>query len=263
MTRPSTLRWPSASLRAEPARIGELAVALGYPSGGALTATLGMVTRVGPEPMSGSLSEQTLIVSDALIDRGNSGWALIDAHGELLGINVAASARGLTYTIPADHAQHALRTLREPAAPAHLGAVVASIVGIDDNPRRRGVGVRHVTAGGPAANAGLTTGDIITALNGHRTESTRDLADALRTTPPGQPAELTVNRDHADVPLSLLPGRAPESDDLVLQDDIVTTPGPFTAVGWTTGDVLEHPDQPLVILTRGQHRLYAIRRPQR
>ena len=199
---------PPAVFQSPLPQIGELAVVLGSPLGFEATVTSGIISglhRQIPGSAASGAPLVDLIQTDAAISPGNSGGAVLDAQGEVVGMSVAyippsEGAVALGFAIPAatvvDVADQLLATGRARHAyigiqPATLTPEIARRLGIE---RTSGVAVMQVEKQSPAAEAGVRPGDIITALNGVETATAEDLIAALRNTKPGDRVEFTVLR---------------------------------------------------------------------
>ena len=202
---------PVPEYRVELPRPGEAAVAIGSPLGFQNSVTAGVISGLHRD-IPGSAAETSslvdLIQTDAPISPGNSGGALLDADGRVVGINEAyippeAGAVSLGFAIPSgtalDVAEQLLTTGR--AAHPYLGISIGSVTPAI----RRSLGVQAdsgalitaVDAGGPAAAAGLRPGDVIVTLDGQRLSTIEDLLSTLRRTRAG-----------AQVPVEFLRGGA-------------------------------------------------------
>jgi serine protease Do len=185
--------------------IGVPVVALANPGGRGLRATLGFVSSAG-RSFRGPRGRRIrgAIEHTAPLPRGSSGGPLVDAEGNLLGINSLRLDGGLILAVPADAAvkERILLLARgEAAEPHRLGVAIApprvarrlrSAVGL---PERAGLLVRGVQDGGPADRAGVEKGDLIVAAGGSPTESVEALYTALDAIPAtGGDLELTVVR---------------------------------------------------------------------
>jgi serine protease DegQ len=190
--------------------IGELAVAMGSPLGFENTVTAGIISGLHREipgsAQQGIRSLVDLIQTDAAISPGNSGGALVNAKGEVVGINVAyippvAGAVSLGFAIPGatvvDVVGQLLRNGR--ATHSYLGITpdqvtrqIADQLGLGE---ARGVLVRDVVEGSPAAEARLQPGDVIVGMDEARVDTVEDLFGELRQRRPGTEARLTIIRD--------------------------------------------------------------------
>lgn len=159
-------------------RVGDFAVAVGNPFGLGQTVTSGIVSALGRAGVRG-LEYQNFIQTDASINPGNSGGALINLHGELIGINTAIFTPsggnvGIGFSIPASMARHVMDQLvaHGEVRRGSLGVKVqdlstelADAFGLED---RRGAVVTRVIAESAAAEAGMQSGDVILAVDGQR-----------------------------------------------------------------------------------------------
>lgn len=199
---------PPAQFRTELPRVGELAVALGSPLGFENSATAGIISGLNRSiPASGRQSQSLvdLIQTDAPISPGNSGGALVDAQGRVVGISEAyippqAGAVSLGFAIPAATAVDVVDQLRKNgrARYAFLGVQVAPLtpeiasqLGVD---RADGVVVLEVVANGPTARAGIEPGDVIVKLGDTPTPTVGDFLGELRRRSPGDRVRLEVLR---------------------------------------------------------------------
>lgn len=194
-------------------RVGDLVFAIGNPLGVGQTVTMGIVSATGRNV--GILANkrvggyENFIQTDAAINQGNSGGALVDAKGRLIGINTAIIAPaggnvGIGFAIPANLASSILTSLVE------TGTVQRGFLGVnfpveDLKPEeaealglkkdQRGVFVAGVTADGPAAKAGLERGDVIVGIEGRPVSGSQDLRFYVASRPPGSEIRLDVVRD--------------------------------------------------------------------
>ena len=199
-----------ASFQRELPQVGELAVAVGSPLGFENTVTAGIISGLHREipgsAAQGIRSLVDLIQTDAAISPGNSGGALVNGRGEVVGISVAyippaQGAVSIGFAIPSattiDVVGDLLRTGR--ATHAYLGVVpdqvtpqVAAQLGLD---QAAGVLVREVGEGTPAAAAGLRPGDVLTRLDDQQLDTVEDFLGELRQHRPGDRVTLTFVRD--------------------------------------------------------------------
>jgi serine protease DegQ len=191
-------------------QVGELAVAMGSPLGFQNTITAGIISGLHREiPGSaeqGIRSLVDLIQTDAAISPGNSGGALVNGRGEVVGINVAyippeQGAVAIGFAIPGatavDVVGQLLRTGRVTHSylgvqPAQVTDEVAAQLGLD---RARGVVLLEVVDDGPAARAGLRPGDVLIRMDDAAVDSVEDLFGELRQRKPETQARLTYIRD--------------------------------------------------------------------
>lgn len=211
-------------------KAGQLAIAIGSPLGSfENSVTAGVVSALGREITV--TDEQTgqprrlrnLIQTDAAINQGNSGGALVDALGQVIGVNtaVAGSAQGIGFAIPIEVAKPIMRqaVAGEPLSRPYLGivytAVTPTLMRQEKLPIDYGAwisgsdGRAAVVAGAPAAKAGLKDGDIVTAIGDQRIDAGHSLEDILVRYRPGDEVALSVLRDGATLELKVTLGTRP------------------------------------------------------
>ena len=196
---------PAARFAQELPEVGELAIAMGNPLGFEQSVTAGIVSGLHRSlPSSPETVLVELIQTDAAISPGNSGGALVDANGEVIGINVAyvppqGGAVALGFAIPA-------RTVRDIVGQlittgrvrhAYLGVSlqdvspeIASELGVEE-----GAVTYEVEGGTPAEEAGIRPGDVIVEFEGDEIRSVEDFLTALRARKPGDEVTIVVLRD--------------------------------------------------------------------
>ncbi len=207
-------------------RIGQYAIAIGSPLGLENSVTLGIVSGVQRElevaPGVQQFSLVDLVQTDAAISPGNSGGALVDAQGNVIGINVAylppgqTGAQNVGFAIPADLvvdvANQIIDTGR--AHHAYLGIQNVSVteeLQIRFNlTRSSGVLVAGTDPGTPAAEAGLKQGDIIIEFDGQKVEGDSDLFSILRRKKPGDVVSVTIDRAGQESTLQVTLGERPQ-----------------------------------------------------
>jgi len=189
-------------------RVGQLVVAIGNPLGFAGTVTAGVVSALGRSLATrdgrSSRLVENVIQTDAALNPGNSGGALADSRGRVVGINTAVAGIGLGLAVPIDLAtRHILESLivHGRVRRAFLGIVggtrplpeaVASRIG-----RQRGLEVVQLLEPGPASAAGVRVGDIVVELDGQPIEGVGDLQRLLVGDAIGRQLELRVDRGGA------------------------------------------------------------------
>lgn len=199
---------PVAKFQSELPRIGELAVVIGSPLGFENTATAGIISGLHREIPGSAASSQSLvdlIQTDAAISPGNSGGALVNGRGEVIGISEAyippqSGAVALGFAIPAATAVKVADQLREDGTADHafigltLGEITPQIAERLGLPDTRGALALAVPDGGPAAKAGIRPGDVLVKLDGEELASPEDLLAALRARSPGQTVTVEFRR---------------------------------------------------------------------
>ena len=189
----------------EQMRVGDVVLAIGNPFGVGQTVTLGIVSATGRNQL-GINTYEDFIQTDAAINPGNSGGALINAHGELVGINTAIYSRtggsqGIGFAIPVELAKDVLQQIVE------KGRVVRGWLGIEAQDltpalaesfgleSRRGTVVAGILRGGPADRAGLRPGDVITRLNGRDIANAREAMNRIARQTPGSRIQIEGMRE--------------------------------------------------------------------
>jgi serine protease Do len=190
----------------EKARAGDIVLAVGNPFGLRQTVTMGIISAIGRGGM-GIVDYENFIQTDAAINMGNSGGALVDIKGQLLGINTAIFSRtggnqGVGFAIPANLARDVMQSLRE------KGRVVRGYIGASVQPltpelaeamklkgQPTGALVGEVAPNTPSEKAGIKTGDVITAVNGKKISDARELRLMIGSMAPGTKVQMEVNRE--------------------------------------------------------------------
>ncbi len=191
------------------ARVGDVVFAVGNPLGVGQTVTMGIISAKGRSV--GILGDvggyEDYIQTDAAINMGNSGGALVDAKGRLVGVNSAILSPsrgniGIGFAVPVNLAASIMNSLIETGTVArgYLGVstdtITPDIAEQLDLPKdTHGVVVTDIIAGAPAEKAGLKRNDAIVGLNGHAIQGLDDMRLAIAQTAPGTVAKLRVFRD--------------------------------------------------------------------
>jgi serine protease Do len=190
----------------EKALAGDIVLAIGNPFGLRQTVTMGIISAVGRGGV-GIVDYENFIQTDAAINMGNSGGALVDTEGRLLGINTAIFSRsggnqGIGFAIPANLARDVMQSLREKGrvVRGYMGASVQTLTpeladAMKLKGQPTGALVGEVTPKSPAEKAGIKTGDLITAANGKKISDSRELRLMIGSMAPASKAQLEVNRE--------------------------------------------------------------------
>ena len=210
------LAAPPIAVAKEAARVGHFALAIARSWSNGVTASAGIVSIIGgPLPTGRRRAIHEVIRTTAPMHDGFAGGAFVDTTGALVGITTASTIRGLGVVIPSAIAWKAAQDLLE------HGRMKRGYIGIAGQPARlpdaQGVtgDQRHallvvgVTAGGPAAQAGVIVGDIILALDGHPISAPEDLLDLLAADRVGKSATLHLLRGGSPTDLSVTVGERP------------------------------------------------------
>ena len=195
---------PFVKLSEADVRVGDWVVAVGNPFGLGGTVTAGIVSARGRD-IAGSAYGDFLQI-DAAVNTGNSGGPAFNLDGEVVGVNTAIFSPnggnvGIAFAIPAEIVKSVTDQLIEDGAVTRgfLGVGIQDVtrdiadgVGLD---RARGALVTEPTEGGPAASAGIQSGDVILEVDGRTIDDALDLSRTIASKNPGTPVEVTVWRD--------------------------------------------------------------------
>ena len=177
-------------------KIGEWVLAVGNPYNLTSTVTAGIISAKGRD-LEGNRNIESFIQTDAAVNPGNSGGALVNSRGELIGINTAISSKtgsfiGYSFAVPSNIARKIIDDILE------FGAVQEAILGINIDTTDEnidGVKIATVVADGGAKNAGLKSGDIIKKLNNVKISKFSELRGQLTAMRPGESLDITIYRD--------------------------------------------------------------------
>ena len=244
---------PAGFADSDALNVGDTAIAIGSPLGLAGTVTSGVVSALnrsitvqssaipeesqqeapqtpdgpfdfwfdGPgqeeQPRSSGTISLGVIQTNAAINHGNSGGALLDGNGNVIGINVAIAGSGgsigVGFAIPANLAQRVAEELMEDGEASH-GLLGANVLDVQEDQAQAdsaviGASVVEVTQGGAAEAAGVRAGDIVTEFNGVPITGKTDLTAQVRALPAGAEAELTYVRDGEATSVEVTLGELP------------------------------------------------------
>ncbi|WP_456380234.1 S1C family serine protease [Thiolapillus sp.] len=205
-------------------QVGDVALAIGNPFGVGKTVTQGIISATGRHEL-GLATFEDFIQTDAAINQGNSGGALINARGEVIGINTAiisstGGSHGIGFAIPIDLAKQVMEQIIEHgrvirgwigASGQDLVPLLAKSLGLPEN--TRGVLLSGVLEGGPADQAGIVPGDIIQSINGKAASSAQAVMNQIATAPPGTSMQLTILRNNQSIPVQLVVSERPRDVD--------------------------------------------------
>jgi len=210
-------------------RVGEWVVAIGNPLAYEHTVTVGVVSFIGRKLFDSSLDRY--IQTDAAINFGNSGGPLINARGEVIGINAAISSRAsnIGFAVPINQASEILPQLRDKGYVSR-GYIGVMLRDVDPDLQRslrlsttHGALVQDVTPGSPGARAGVKTYDLIVAVDGVPIEGNDALIQLIAARAPGSVANLDLVRDGRAmrVPVKLAERPVRSRPDAAASDDAV------------------------------------------
>ncbi|MNQ51389.1 putative periplasmic serine endoprotease DegP-like precursor [compost metagenome] len=206
--------------RSDNIRIGDVTLAIGNPFGVGQTVTMGIISATGRNQL-GLNTYEDFIQTDAAINPGNSGGALIDAHGNLIGINTAIFSRsggsqGIGFAIPTKLAQEVMEAII-----AH-GQVIRGWLGLEVQPLtaelaesiglqggQSGIIVAGIYRDSPALRAGLQPGDVILAIDGEPASDGRRAMNQVARKRPGERIRIEVMRGGETQQLSAEVGLRP------------------------------------------------------
>jgi serine protease DegQ len=203
----------------EQARVGDVVLAIGNPFGVGQTVTLGIISALGRNNLHINHFEN-FIQTDAAINFGNSGGALVDTNGQLLGINSAIYSQtggsvGIGFAIPVSTAKTVLDSI------VKHGQVVRGWIGIESQDitpelaesfglgRSSGAIIAGVVRGGPADRAGMRPGDILVAVAGKKVSNTSEMLNLIAQLEPGEKAPLRILRKSREATLDVTVGKRP------------------------------------------------------
>lgn len=185
-------------------RVGDVVLAIGNAFGLSHTVTMGIISATGRNDLRSVLYED-FIQTDAAINAGNSGGALINYRGEVIGINTRnlgqlQGAQNIGFAIPIAMAKDVMQQIVENGSVRRgsIGAVFGSLplsLQTDGSAVRGGIQVRDVTANGPAWNAGIKQGDILLSMDGVEVDDARALLLMIAQRQPGENVEFKVQRN--------------------------------------------------------------------
>jgi serine protease Do len=214
----------------EGARVGDLCFAIGNPFNQEHTVTMGIVSAKG-RSLERRTYIQDFIQTDAAINPGNSGGALINARGELIGINTMiltsgggtfggeAGNVGIGFAVPSNLAKNVMEQIEK------TGKVTRGYMGVELGPvtselapqfglkEPKGAIIGTITPDAPGAKAGLKSGDVITAINGKKVDGPDDLTMEVISHAPGTTVALDVIRDSKPTKVNVTLGQRPSGVD--------------------------------------------------
>ena len=203
----------------EQAKVGDVVLAIGNPFGVGQTVTMGIVSALGRSHL-GINTFENYIQTDAAINPGNSGGALVDAGGNLVGINSAIYSRsggsmGIGFAIPVSLARNVMEQIIQ------SGEVTRGWIGVEIQevtidlaesfslPESRGTLIAGVLRGGPADRAGIKPGDILVAIDGRRLDNPQQMLEFVAAMSPGGRAAFQMLRGRKPLDLAVEIGRRP------------------------------------------------------
>lgn len=218
----------------EGSRVGDLCFAIGNPFGQDHTVTMGIVSAKGRKLPGGQTRIQDFIQTDAAINPGNSGGALINAQGQLIGINTMILTGGgggpfgggeggnvgIGFAVPSNMAKQVMDQIEKSGkvSRGYMGALLGTLTpelaaqfGL--KAEDKGALISQVTPGGPAEKSGLKMGDVVTGIDGKTVKNADDLTMNVISHSPGSTVSLDLMRDGKPVKLSVTLGQRPNTVD--------------------------------------------------
>jgi Do/DeqQ family serine protease len=214
-------KLPAITLgQSEQLRVGDVVLAIGNPFGVGQTVTSGIVSALGRSGLHINTFEN-FIQTDAAINPGNSGGALVDARGNLVGINTAIYSRsggsmGIGFAIPVSTAKMVMEQI------IRNGTVTRGWIGVELQeitpalaesfklPDARGAIIAGVLRGGPADKAGVKPGDVLTAINDAPVSGPQSMLNLVAALQPGSSAKMKLRRQAQALEVSVTVGRRPK-----------------------------------------------------
>lgn len=200
-------------------QVGDVVLAIGNPFGVGQTVTMGIVSALGRTRLGISTFEN-YIQTDAAINPGNSGGALVDASGDLVGINTAIYSRsggslGIGFAIPVSLARDVLQQIvaNGEVTRGWVGVEIRELVRDLDAPAggqmTSGAMIAGVLRGSPAERAGLRPGDILIAMDDQDVRGAREMLEMVAARTPGDTSRFRVRRNASELELDVRIGRRP------------------------------------------------------
>jgi serine protease Do len=213
---------PFAKLSEGKSRVGDWVLAVGNPFGLGGTVTAGIVSASGRNIGNGPYDDFLQI--DAPVNKGNSGGPAFNMQGEVVGVNTAiyspsGGSVGIAFAIPASTVKTVIAQLKD------KGSVSRGWIGVQIQPvtqdiadslgmkKAEGALVAEPKANGPAAKAGIESGDVITAVNGQQIKDARELARTIGSLAPGNAVKLDVLHKGKDAVINLTLGQLPNAKE--------------------------------------------------
>jgi serine protease DegQ len=205
--------------QAEQAQVGDVVLAIGNPFGVGQTVTMGIISALGRNNLHINHFEN-FIQTDAAINFGNSGGALVDTHGNLLGINSAIYSQsggsvGIGFAIPMSTAKTVMEAIIK------SGHVVRGWIGVETQditpelarsfglPRQSGAMIAGVVRDGPAYKGGVRPGDILLSVDDQPVSDTNGMLNQVAQLVPGEKAKMKVLRKRTETTLDITVGKRP------------------------------------------------------
>ena len=206
----------------KPTEVGDVVLAIGNPFGVGQTVTQGIISATGRSGL-GINTVEDFIQTDAAINPGNSGGALIDAYGQLVGINTAIFSRsggsmGIGFAIPTNIIEYVMQSLIKEGK-VRRGWLGIELQSNEKDPTTlqtsQGVEVMSVLKAGPAAKSGMQKGDIILSMDGQTVDDANTLIQLVARKIPNTPIDLLVQRGTTQTHIKVTLGEREPQDALI------------------------------------------------
>ncbi|GGC06020.1 DegQ protease [Oxalicibacterium flavum] len=214
----------------EEARVGDVVLAIGNPFGVGQTVTMGIISALGRNHLGILDAFENFIQTDAAINPGNSGGALIDVHGNLLGINTAIYSRsggslGIGFAIPVTTVKSVMDAI------IRDGQVVRGYIGVEPQDitpelaesfglkKTNGAIIAGVLKGGPADKAGIQPGDILLSIDGKAIADMSDMLNHIAQLKPGTKTKAVILRRNQEATLDIVIGQRPRAQSRTFEEE--------------------------------------------
>ena len=203
--------WPKAILGdSNQIKVGDWAIAVGNPYGLENTVTLGIISNLNRNVSQLGIYDKrfNLIQTDAAINPGNSGGPLLNADGEVVGINTlirSGPGAGLSFAIPINKAQEIAKQLIKTGKVTHPMIGISLIDELSTTINENKVKVGYVVPNSPAAKSGILIGDIIIKIDQNDIKKSSDVINAINKNGILKPAKLTIKRSNKIIKLNIKP----------------------------------------------------------
>jgi len=205
--------------RSDSLQVGDVVLAIGNPFDVGQTVTMGIVSALGRTNL-GINTFENFIQTDAAINQGNSGGALVDSNGNLVGINTAIFSRtggsiGIGFAIPSTLVTQVMDQLIKTGKVqrGYFGVepedITPEMAGLLRLPREEGVVLKGVQRSSPAGKAGLEPGDVMLSINGQPIINSKAMLNLISQLPPGSDAKVKVVRGSRELDVQVAVGERP------------------------------------------------------
>jgi len=246
-------------------QVGQWVLAVGNPFNLASTVTAGIVSAKARNiniirEKAGNIAIESFLQTDAAVNPGNSGGALVDLKGNLIGVNTAIATptgtyAGYSFAIPSNLVKKVVKDIMDygivqrgfmGVSISNLTAEQAEEMGIEDV---QGVFVSEIVPGSGADDAGIEPGDIITEINGNRVKSSPELQDLLSLFRPGDAIDVEVHRGKQFLTKEVVLKTRDNSTEIISKKEVEKETGPLAQLGGVFNNLT--PEEARAIGVRG------------